>query len=86
MVLSKDKQQFKIGRMTYSLPSSLRHESKNYYLSFTYNVTLWGAYYTCFMDDSRILECEEKTFNKALKELHSHVKGIMHADADADSE
>lgn len=73
MTFSETKQQFKIGRMTYSLPTYIHFEDSVFFLHFQCSIGgIWHATYRRGIE--HLLECHEPTFNKALKALHKKVK------------
>lgn len=78
MEFSKTKQSFKIGRMTYSLPSYIDKGMSRYWLNFEHNKNGWESYYVVEYpntpDSLTLFNCTEPTFNKALKTLHAKVK------------
>ena len=76
MQFSKEKQTFKIGRISYSLPNRLLdHDKKEYCLSFYYIHwrKMWVAGYRS-IDNNSMFNTSEPTFNKALKALNAKIK------------
>jgi len=78
MELSETTQKFKIGRITYVLPSVVFNGGAAYLLCFELinKGREWRASYKYKLGEVFVLDVYAETFNGAIKKLHAKVKKI----------